>query len=112
MGLIATGKESLLLDKPGGIFVRRADQMSEEDRILFQTVARVVLTDSAESLAEQVDRRVPAERKVPRFAPTRTTTARAIAPSPSPRRELIFFNGLGGFTPDGREYVITLKTGQ
>jgi cellobiose phosphorylase len=29
-----------------------------------------------------------------------------------PRRDLIFFNGLGGFTPDGREYVITTAPGQ
>ena len=33
-------------------------------------------------------------------------------PAPSPHRELIFNNGLGGFTPDGREYVITLQPGQ
>ena len=29
-----------------------------------------------------------------------------------PRRDLIFFNGLGGFTPDGREYIITTTRGQ
>jgi cellobiose phosphorylase len=28
-----------------------------------------------------------------------------------PRTDLIFFNGLGGFTPDGREYVITTSHG-
>ena len=27
-------------------------------------------------------------------------------------RERIFCNGLGGFTPDGREYVVTLEPGQ
>ena len=40
------------IDQPGGVFVRRAEQLSEEDRVLFQTVARVVLTDTAETLAE------------------------------------------------------------
>ncbi len=29
-----------------------------------------------------------------------------------PRHDLILFNGLGGFTPDGREYVITTAPGQ
>ena len=29
-----------------------------------------------------------------------------------PRRDLIFFNELGGFTPDGREYIITTTRGQ
>jgi cellobiose phosphorylase len=28
-----------------------------------------------------------------------------------PRTDLTFFNGLGGFTPDGREYVITTSHG-
>jgi cellobiose phosphorylase len=31
---------------------------------------------------------------------------------PPPGRELILSNGLGGFAPDGREYVITLAPGQ
>jgi cellobiose phosphorylase len=31
---------------------------------------------------------------------------------PLPRHDLVFFNGLGGFTPDGREYVITTAAGQ
>ena len=35
-----------LVDKPGGIFVRRADQMSEDDRVLMQTVARVIVVDT------------------------------------------------------------------
>ena len=33
-------------------------------------------------------------------------------PGPLPPRELIFQNGLGGFTRDGHEYVITLEPGQ
>src|SRR5205814_6371900 len=33
-------------------------------------------------------------------------------PTPLPSRELILVNGLGGFTPDGREYVISLRPGQ
>ena len=41
MGLIAAGPEAQMVDRPGGIFVRRPEQMSEEDRTLLQTVARV-----------------------------------------------------------------------
>ena len=29
----------------------------------------------------------------------------------APRADLILTNGAGGFTPDGREYVITLEPG-
>ena len=110
MGLIAAGPDAHRLDKPGGIFVRRSEQLSEEDRVLLQTVARAIVTDSAETLAEQVERRPPIERRIPRFEPTRTPLTEE-APEP-PARELAFFNGLGGFTPDGREYVITLAPGQ
>ena len=46
MGLINAGPEAQIIDKPGGVFVRRAEELTEEDRVLFQTVARVVLTDS------------------------------------------------------------------
>ena len=61
MGLIAASAEAHVIDQPGGIFVRRGEQMSEEDRVLLQTVARVVLTDSRGTLAEQVERRGRAE---------------------------------------------------
>jgi cyclic beta-1,2-glucan synthetase len=56
MGLIASGVEASLIDRPGGIFVRgRADLA--EDRILFQSVARAVIADSRGSLAEQLEHR-------------------------------------------------------
>jgi len=48
----------------------------------------------------------------PRFTPTRTHRAEEPAAAELPRRDLIFFNGLGGFTPDGREYIITTSAGQ
>ena len=43
MGLVTSGSEASLVDRPGGIFVRPAQQMSAEDRILLQAVARLVL---------------------------------------------------------------------
>ena len=65
MGLIAAGIEANVTDRPGGIFVRPADQISEEDRILFQTVARAIITDSRGSLADQINGRSPVEVTVP-----------------------------------------------
>ncbi len=112
MGLIAAGTEANVTDRPGGIFVRPAEQMSNEDRILLQTVARAIITDSRGSLADQINRRGPVEAPVPRLRPTRTGSAEPPAAAALPRRDLVFFNGLGGFTPDGREYVITTARGQ
>src|SRR4029079_18623839 len=72
MGVIASRAEANLLDRPGGIFVRRIEQMSEEDKVLMQTVARVILSDSGGTLADQVARRPRTETAVPAFAPSRS----------------------------------------
>jgi len=115
MGLIAAAGESNVTDRPGGIFVRPADQIADEDRILVQTVARVVLTDARGDLASQIDQRNQVERVYPPPLPVsfgRVESAASSAHTVGPRPDLIFFNGLGGFTPDGREYVITTTPGR
>jgi len=71
MGLIAAGLEASVTDRPGGIFVRLAEQISNEDRILLQTVARVVISDNWGLLSDQINRRSLAKTIVPRLKPTR-----------------------------------------
>ena len=112
MTLIAAGTEADLSDQPGGIFVRLAEPLSSEDRILLQSVARVVLDDRDGALAEQINRRSPAEAAVPLFTPARRQHAEPATVVEPSRGDLLFFNGLGGFTPDGHEYVITIGPGQ
>ena len=111
MGLIAAGIEAHVIDRPGGIFVRRAEQIADDDRILLQSVARAIISDRRGSLVEQVTRRGPGEVRVPRLVPTRIHQGETPPPAP-PARDLILGNGLGGFTRDGREYVITTVAGQ
>jgi cellobiose phosphorylase len=116
MGLIAAGVEAHVMDRPGGIFVRRAEQISEEDRILVQSAARAIISDRRESLGDQINRRGLMEVRaphlnLPRFKPVRAHHADLPAPAASPHHDLIFDNGFGGFTPDGREYVITTTHG-
>jgi cyclic beta-1,2-glucan synthetase len=117
----AVAASESLLDKPGGIFVRRSEQISDDDKLLMQTVARLIVADSAGTLAEQLERKPRAEltpllqaspRLVPAYEPAEPPapiTAPAVAPSLAAftRPDLVDFNGLGGFTSDGREYVIT-----
>jgi cyclic beta-1,2-glucan synthetase len=105
------GIEASITERHGGIFVRLADQIAEEDRILFQAVARVILTDSKGTLAEQIGGRSLQGIHVPTLIPTRTLRREPEAAASKPRHDLLFFNGLGGFTPDGREYVITTTAG-
>ena len=109
LALVRSSPESSLLDKPGGVFVLRSDVMPEEDRTLVLTCARVVLTADRGTIAEQIEQQ-PAP---PVFPPM--LTPRRSAPPPSakepvrPAPAVDFFNGLGGFSPGGREYVIVLS---
>jgi cellobiose phosphorylase len=112
MGLIASGIEASVIDRPGGIFVRLAEQISSEDRILLQSVARAVIIDNRGTLAEQLERRSLSETRVPRLVPTRRYRPEAPPAATPPGVELQLFNGLGGFSADASEYVITLSPGQ
>jgi cellobiose phosphorylase len=104
--LVSANIESNKIDRPGGVFVRLTDQISDEDRILTQTVARVILTDSAGTLEAQVNKLRSKE-----FTVEKLKNIRVYSPPQTKVEEfhgegLIFFNGYGGFTPDGREYII------
>jgi cellobiose phosphorylase len=110
--LIAGSTEAHVVDRPGGIFVRRPEQMSDEDRILMQSVARVVLTDTGGMLADQIERRGRREISMPSLVLTSGLKAEARHGQRLPLRELIYANGLGGFTRDGREYVIMTSRSQ
>ncbi|MFA6015467.1 MAG: glucoamylase family protein [Gallionellaceae bacterium] len=110
MSLVNAGTETTLLGKPGGIFVLRAEDISEDDRVLLQSVARIVFTDSSDTLIDQVERRTAPERQSDLLEPSRqamTEVTRSLPPL-----NLIFNNGAGGFTPDGHEYIISLEPGQ
>jgi len=109
--LVATSPESSLIDRPGGIFIRRGEQMSDDDRALLQAVARVVLLDEGGTFAEQIERRQRLDVSIPRLRPQIDRMNSAI-PDPSPQRDLAFFNGIGGFSHDGREYVMLLQPGE
>ncbi|MGZ4117580.1 MAG: GH36-type glycosyl hydrolase domain-containing protein, partial [Bacteroidia bacterium] len=93
-------------DKPGGIFVRAADQISNEDRILFQTVARVILSGSNGTLAEQLDKKTFSKITIPYI--NATTVSEPYGEIINAPAGLNFFNGLGGFSPDGTEYIIAV----
>lgn len=91
-------------DHPGGIFVRAADQISDEDRILFQTVARLIISDENGTLANHLQRKPATRRSIPYL---KTASPQPIDPTGLPwPQDLLFFNGSGGFSPDGQEYVI------
>jgi cyclic beta-1,2-glucan synthetase len=93
----------------GGIFLLRAELISPQERALLQTVARSVLLSRRGTLSEQVTRSQRAE-SVAALIPGTTRGAKRLDVA-LPQRALDFFNGLGGFADEGREYVTVLGEG-
>ena len=95
--------------RQGRVFVLRADLISPEARALLASVARVVLVGQRGSLADQLDR-VPEPAEAARTTRKPATDVAVHPAGPPPPLE--FFNGLGGFAEDGREYATVLGAGQ
>jgi cyclic beta-1,2-glucan glucanotransferase len=99
-----------LQDKPGGVYLRRSDQMPEADRILLHAVARVVIVAERGAFEDQIERKRVEEPLPPPLVPrvpSQTYPELTVAPP-----DLAFFNGLGGFHQGGREYVTLLGAEQ
>jgi hypothetical protein len=58
LGLITAEAGRQGQEKLGNIYVRSADQISSEDRLLFESVARIIISDNKGSLLEQVTRQL------------------------------------------------------
>ena len=99
-----------LQDKPGGVYLRCADQIPEADRILLHAVARAVIVCDRGSFEEQIERPQVEEPLPPMLMP-RSAPQQYPEPTVAPP-ELSFFNGLGGFHQGGREYVTLLGAEQ
>ena len=91
----------------GGVFLLQTHLMSANDAAQLEAFARVFLLSRRGTLSDQVLRaqRAGAERK--RVPETRGTKQHAEALYPP--RTLEFFNGIGGFDKNGREYAVVLE---
>jgi len=95
------------IDCPGGVYLLNAGLLPGEDQALLRAVACVVLVAARGALPQQLG--VPSEA----FDLPERLTAKRVPRDPSaalPFLELAYFNSLGGFTPDGREYAIYLDS--
>jgi cyclic beta-1,2-glucan synthetase len=108
--IVRTSGLQSLMDKPGGVFLRRSDQIPEPDRILLHAVARVVIVADRGSVEDQLERPQVEEPLPSPFVPR--TAPQSYPEFPLARPELNFFNGLGGFQQGSREYVTLLGAEQ
>ena len=93
----------------GKIFLLRGDLVSPQTRAQLQAVARAVLLSRRGTLAEQITRSQYRDPAPPPVA--RQTRAAKRQDVQLPQPALQFFNGLGGFAENGREYVTVLNEG-
>jgi cyclic beta-1,2-glucan synthetase len=93
----------------GAVFVLHAGLISVEARNLLQSAARVVLFSRRGSLSEQLKRLEGTKPFAAPWRPQVPSKENEIVQPLSIRSKLEFFNGLGGFTVDGREYVTVLS---
>ena len=90
--LVESGPEQGWIDKPGGVFLRRADLMPPEDQLLLRAAARVVMDAADGGLRNQLDAPAGAVRagtdaiaKSPIAARRSRSPARSVAAGRRPR---------------------------
>lgn len=104
--LMRTGHALQLTDRPGGVFLRTADQIQPDVLNLLESVARVVIDGDQGPIALQLDRRAVRPEPPPDLVPSESPAAHPTRTLSRP--SLAFANGFGGFDLDRHEYVIVL----
>lgn len=100
-----------LLGLRGGIHLLHVDQMSTEQRNLLRATAHAILKDD-EPLEQQLLSLHHELNRLPVFVATAPPITLDTSHLLERRTDLICFNGLGGFSPEGNDYVIYLESGQ
>jgi cyclic beta-1,2-glucan synthetase len=103
------------LNRAGGIFIFFSHQISTVERVLLQTAARVLLTGERGSLDDQMPIYPLRVHHLPEFIPTQPIDMMPESVKDEPLGAIApiqFFNGYGGFSRDGREYIVDLPHGK
>lgn len=108
-----------MMDRSGGVFIRTAAVMDEEQIHLFYTSAQLVVKGGVSAMKERVRKLLEIHAVKP--LPSESVSGRKEsdegieAPNLCPadgHKMLQFYNGIGGFSEDGREYIIHLHKDQ
>ena len=103
--MVESGPEGPWIDRPGGVFLRRADLMPPEDQQMLRAAASAVMEGEGGRLHQQLVRPQAPFEPLPEERPAPAPRDEAPSP-PLPAPDLELFNGVGGFAEQGREYVI------
>ena len=111
--LVDAGPWAAWNHQPGGVFLLRGDHIGDTGRQVLLAAAQAVLSDNRGDLGAQLDRPQPTRSFGPVvWSPERRSQPRAAASGRDESGVVIppirLANGLGGFSEDGREYLIAL----
>jgi cyclic beta-1,2-glucan synthetase len=107
--LVRTGHALQLLDKPGGVYLRRSDQMHPDVLNLLLSVARATLDGDGGGIELQLNRRGRRPAPPDPLMVSKPEGSGGYSTPKFERPQLLFDNGIGGFDPDTGEYVIVLE---
>src|SRR4029453_2641230 len=94
---VESGPEQGWIDRPGGVFLRRADLMPPEDVLLLRATARAVMDGDEGELSQQLVRQATGYARLPEIRKAKATKPEPAAPAvPAAPPDLESFNGLGG----------------
>jgi cyclic beta-1,2-glucan synthetase len=96
----------------GSVFVLRADLISAATRSVLTAVCCISVHGQGGSLQEQLEARAAAPRARMLTTTQRTSSGTEVRTRATLDTKLEYFNGLGGFADNGREYVTVLEGGQ
>ena len=109
--LLEKGPWAAWKHRPGGVYLLRGDAVSDPVRTVLLTMARAVLDGEVGDLGNQLGLPYPVP-KWPEVLAVVTEDHDAGRASPALEVEMPAWthaNGLGGFSPDGHEYVVVLQ---
>ncbi|WP_158078591.1 GH36-type glycosyl hydrolase domain-containing protein [Microbulbifer mangrovi] len=100
----------------GSVVMVPGQELPGEERMRLMSAARAILNSSAGTVAQQLQGGITLQSQqqpLPPFVPVPHSDS-AELPTPVLNRpdDLLFDNGIGGFSADGREYVLHLDPGQ
>lgn len=112
-GMIRHGYSAGVVERPAGVYLRKLSQLSEDEVILLQAAARVVILGARGSLASQISLsgETPEAIKAKRvpFSSLKTEEFPHFEPA---LKNLEFANGVGGFSDNGRAYSMRISEDQ